>query len=385
MKTGMAPISIPAKPISMSAPDIGDRERELVQQVLSSGTLSGGPFAGEFERRFETLLGARHAVAVNSGTAGLHAAVIAAGLQAGDEVVTTPFSFVASANCILYERGIPVFADVDSLTLNIDPAQLEAQITPRTRGIVVVHVFGQPAGMDEVLDIARRRGLWVVEDACEALAAEYKGRPAGTFGDAAVFAFYPNKQITTAEGGIVVTQRDDVAAAIRALRNQGREPGDSWLTHSRLGFNYRLSELHAAVGVAQMERLDVLLASRARVAAGYTERLAGSDCVEVPRIASTTTRMSWFVYVVRLPPGVDRHAVVIRLEQHGIPARAYFPPIHQQPYFRQRFAYAPGMLPVTEREGTRTLALPFHGGLSDSQLDYVCTHLQDVVTQLRSS
>jgi perosamine synthetase len=369
----------------MSAPDIGDRERELVQQVLSSGTLSGGPFVGEFERRIETLLGARHAVAVSSGTAGLHAAVIASGLQAGDEVVTTPFSFVASANCILYERGVPVFADVDPLTLNIDPAQLEAQITTRTRGIVVVHVFGQPAEMDEVLDIAGRQGLWVVEDACEALAAEYKGRPAGTFGDAAVFAFYPNKQITTAEGGIVVTRRDDVAAAIRALRNQGREPGDSWLTHSHLGFNYRLSELHAAVGVAQMERLDILLANRARVAAGYTARLAGSDCVEVPRIAPTTTRMSWFVYVVRLPPGVDRHTVIVRLEQCGIPARAYFPPIHLQPYFRQRFAYVPGMLPVTEREGSRTLALPFHGGLSDSQLDYVCSHLQDVVKQLRSS
>lgn len=363
----------------MSAPDIGDRERELVMTALSSGTLSGGPFAAEFEHRLAALLRVKHAVAVSSGTAGLHLCVVAAGLAGGDEVITTPFSFVASANCILFERAVPVFADIDPVTLNIDPARIEAAITSRTRALLIVHVFGQPVDMDPVTEIARRHGLLVIEDACEAFGAEYKGRPAGSMGDAAVFAFYPNKQITTGEGGAVVTRRDDLAAAVMAMRNQGREPGDAWLTHSRLGFNYRLSELHAAVGVAQLERATTLLENRARVAIGYTDRLAGDDRFEVPHIVSTTTRMSWFVYVVRLRHGINRDAVMRRLSERGIPARPYFPPIHLQPYFRERFGFTPGMLPIVEREALRTLALPFHGAMTDTQLDYVCTNLRDVL------
>ena len=379
MKDAMTLTSSPAEPITMSAPDIGEREHELVGQVLRSGTLSGGPFAVEFERSMASLLGVRHAVAVSSGTSGLHAAVIAAGLREGDEVITTSFSFVASANCVIYERAIPVFADIDPVTLNIDPARLESCITPRTRGIVVVHVFGQPADMDRVNEIARRHGLFVIEDACEALGAHYKGRPAGALGDAAVFAFYANKQITTGEGGVVVTNRDDLAATVAALRNQGREPGDSWLCHSRLGFNYRLSELHAAIGVAQLERFESLLANRARVAASYTKRLAGVESIEVPRIVPSTTRMSWFVYVVRLPHGVDRDRVILQLQERGIPGRPYFPPIHLQPYFRELTVGRAETLSVTEREAARTVALPFHGRLTDGQVDYVCAHLQDVV------
>ena len=373
--------TIPTEPITMSAPDISDRERELVQRVLASGTLSAGPFTEEFEHRIRARAGARHGIAVSSGTGGLHAAIIAAGLRAGDEVVTTSFSFVASANCILYERAVPVFAEIDPVTLNLDPASLEASITPRTRGIVAVHVFGQPADMDRILDIARRHGLFVIEDACEALGAEYKGRAAGSFGDASVFAFYANKQITTGEGGVVTTGRDDIAAAVRALRNQGREPGDSWLRHTRLGFNYRLSEVHAAIGVGQMERLDVLLGNRARVARAYDERLAADGRIELPRIVADTTRMSWFVYVVRLPQHVDRESVILRLQERGVPARAYFPPIHLQPYFREELGCRPGMLPVTERESARTLALPFHGGLSEPQLDYICAQVREVLDQ----
>jgi perosamine synthetase len=380
----MTLISLSTEPITMSAPDISDRERQLVQEVLSSGILSGGRFLEEFERRIGGLCGGRPAVGVSSGTAGLHTAVIAAGLRPGDEVVTTSFSFVSSANCVLYERASPVFADIDPVTLNMDPASVEAAITPRTRGIIAVHVFGQPVDMDPVLEIARRRGLFVIEDACEALGAEYKGRPAGTLADAGVFAFYANKQITTGEGGVVVSGRDDVAAAIRALRNQGRAPGDTWLQHSRLGFNYRLSELHAAIGVGQLERLDALLANRARVARGYTERLAGDDRIELPYIASTTTRMSWFVYVVRLQHGIDRDWVIRELQDRGIPGRAYFPPIHLQPYMREQLGCGPGLLPVTERESARTLALPFHGALTDPQLDYVCAHLRDVIGQFRT-
>jgi perosamine synthetase len=375
----MTLISVSIEPITMSAPDISDRERELVQQVLASGTLSGGPMIEEFEQRIGRLLGVREAVAVSSGTAGLHAAVIAAGLRPGDEVLTTPFSFVASTNCILYERAVPVFVDIDPATLNLDPARLEAAITPRTRGIVVVHVFGQPADMDPILEIAKRHRLFVIEDACEALGAEYKGRAVGTLGDAAVFAFYANKQITTGEGGVVASQSPETAAVIRELRNQGRAPGDSWLMHSRLGFNYRLSELHAAIGVGQLERFETLLANRARIARGYNERLAGDERIELPRVAPYTTRMSWFVYVVRLPRDIDRDSVILRLQERGIPARPYFPPIHLQPYARDHFKYAPGTLGVTEQEAARTLALPFHGGLSDQQLDYICSSLRQIV------
>jgi len=369
----------------MSAPDIGARERERVLDVLSSGILSGGPYARRFEQMFEQYLPVSHAIAVSSGTAGLHTCVVAAGLQPGDEVVTTPFSFVASANCILFERAVPVFADIDATTLNIDPRELEARITGRTKAIVVVHVFGQPVDMDPVLTIARRRGLFVIEDACEAFGAEYQGRRTGTLGDAAVFGFYPNKQITTGEGGVVVTPHDDVAASVRALRNQGREPGDLWLEHSRLGFNYRLSELHAAIGVAQLERADALLANRARVAAMYTERLAASHDVDVPAIAPETTRMSWFVYVIRLRHAIDRDGVIRHLQERGIPARPYFPPIHLQRHFRERFGCAPGMCPIAEREAARTIALPFHGGLSEEQVDFVCGQLGHVVREVAGS
>jgi perosamine synthetase len=361
--------------IGMSAPDIGEREIELTVEVLRSGVLSIGPMVERFESLVAARVGTRHAIAVSSGTAGLHMCLAAAGITAGDEVITTSFSFVASANVIALQGARPVFVDIDASTLNIDPALIERAITPRTRAILPVHVFGQPVDMDPVREIAGRHGLRVIEDACEAIGAEYRGRPAGALGEAGVFAFYPNKQITTGEGGIIVTDSDDLALLHRSLRNQGRDVFDGWLQHSRLGYNYRLSELHAAVGVAQMERFDELLDKRAGVAAMYEQCIAQLDGVEPPSIAPTTTRSSWFVYVVRLGAGVERNAVVTRLHAEGIPSRPYFPPIHLLPHYRQAFGHAPGDLPVTEREAARTLALPFHARLSASDVNRICDAL----------
>ena len=361
--------------IGMSAPDIGQREIELITDVLKSGVLSIGPMVERFEELVSAKVGAKHAIAVSSGTAGLHVCAAALGIGSGDEVITPSFSFVASANAIAYTGAIPVFVDIERETLNIDPSLIERAITRRTKAILPVGVFGQAADMDAIAEIAGRHGLPIIEDACEALGAEYRGRPAGTLGDVGVFAFYPNKQITTGEGGLIVTNRDEVAALCRSLRNHGRDVFDGWLQHSRLGYNYRLSELHAAVGVAQMERIDTLLEKRAHVAALYVARLARVDGVEPPVVASSTTRASWFVYVVRLAPEIDRDGVIERMSSRGIPSRPYFPPIHLQPHYRTAYGYAPGQFPVTEREARRTLALPFHGNLTESDVNYVCEGL----------
>jgi perosamine synthetase len=364
--------------VGMSAADIGPREIEAVLKVLQSGVLSIGPVVQEFERLVAAYVAASSAVAVNSGTAGLHMCMIASGVADGDEVITTPFSFVASANSVLYERATPVFVDVDPATGNIDPARIEARITARTKAILPVHVFGQPADMDPILEIGRRRGVAVIEDACEAIGAEYKGRRVGALGDAGVFAFYPNKQMTTGEGGIVVTNRPDWVRVLASLRNQGREEMNGWLDHARLGYNYRMTELSAALGVVQIGRIDELLANRARVANAYSRRLERVPGVLVPFIAETTTRMSWFVYVVRLDPAIDRDRVVMGLKANGVAARPYFPAIHLQPFYRQ-LGHEPGAHPVTEQLSRQSLALPFHGRLSDDDIDYVCSHLQKLI------
>jgi perosamine synthetase len=363
----------------MSAPDIGRDEIDLVNQVLHSPVLSMGPMIERFEALTAEYVGVRHAAAVSSGTAGLHLCVLAAGIGAGDEVITTPFSFVSSANCILYERAHPCFVDVDPVTGNIDPTLIEEQITPKTRAILPVHVFGQPADMDPILDIARRHHLVVIEDSCEAVGAEYKGRRVGTFGDAAVLAYYPNKQMTTGEGGMVLTNRPDWDAVFRSLRNQGRDAMNGWLVHSRLGFNYRLSELAAALGVAQVQRLTELLARRDRVADAYTERLKDVEGVTPPITVATTTRMSWFVYVVRLDRRLDRDHVMRQLANDGISTRPYFSAIHLQPFYREQFGYKEGTYPTTEQLAMQSLALPFHGNLRDSEIDYVCERLKALV------
>ena len=372
--------------IPMCEPDITAAEREAVDEVLRGTTLSIGPRLELFERRIAAYVGARHAAGVSSGTAGLHLCMLAAGVGEYDLVLTTPFSFVASANAIMYVRARPVFVDVEPNALTIDPQRLAdtARVVSRRHGrrlkaILPVHVFGQTADMDPILEIAERHGLAVIEDACEAIGATYKGRPAGTIGDAGAFAFYPNKQMTTGEGGMVVTNHHGWDALFRSLRNQGRDVFDGWLAHSRLGYNYRLDELSAALGAVQAQRLDELLEKRARVAAWYEERLASLEGVERPGPAAWTTRMSWFVYVVRLAPRHDRDRLIRELEARGVPARPYFPPIHLQPFYRGRFGLRPGDFPVTEAAGASCLALPFFGTMREEQVDYVCGALAEAL------
>jgi perosamine synthetase len=362
--------------IPMSSPDITEAEINAVIEVLRTPYLSIGPRIVEFEEATARFTGSRYAIGVSSGTSGLHLAVVAAGVQDGDEVITPSFSFIASANAVLYERGKPVFVDVDPLTGNIDPQAIEAAVTERTKAIMPVYAFGQPADMDPILEIARRHNLYVIEDSCEAIGAEYKGRQAGTLGDVAVFAFYPNKQMTTGEGGMIVTDSEEWANLFRSLRNQGRDVFDAWLNHTRLGYNYRLDEMSAALGLAQIGRIEELLAKRARVAQWYNERIVDIGGIHAPHIAATTTRMSWFVYVVRCADGLSRNDLMGYLQENGIPSRPYFTPIHLQPFYRERFGWARGDLPNTEKAGDTFLALPFSGIMSEAQVDYVCRHLQ---------
>ncbi len=390
-------------PISMSSPDLTDAEREAVATVLKTPVLSMGQWVLDFEKAFTELTGRKHAIAVSSGTAGLHLCVRAANIGAGDLVITTPFSFVASANVLLYENAVPVFVDVNPRTGNIDP-ELVAQAAddlvaggsaarkwlPRRnsgqpdklKAILAVDVFGQPADLDAINATAREHRLAFLEDACEALGAQYKGRPAGTYGDQAVFAFYPNKQITTGEGGIVVTDNAEQADMMRALRNQGRAPGDTWLQHTHLGYNYRLDEMSAALGTIQMRRLNDLVTKRDRVAKWYSERLAEVQGVEPPVLEGFTTRMSWFVYVVHFDPRIDRDKLAGRLGARGIPVRPYFLPIHVQPYMAQRFGYREGDFPHTEDLGRRGLALPFSSVMREEEVDTVCATLRDELSKM---
>ncbi len=377
----------------MSSPDLTDVERQAVFDVLNTPILSMGPQIQSFEKAFTDFTGLGHAIGVNSGTAGLHLCVRAAGIGPGDVVLTTPFSFVASTNVLLFENAVPVFVDVDPRSGNLDPVQLAEAARDLTAGgeraqkwlsrkgsaarralkaVLGVDVFGQPADWDPIRKVADEFGLKVIEDSCEALGAKYKGRKAGTLGDHGVFAFYPNKQITTGEGGIIVTDDAQAADLMHALRNQGRAPDDSWLSHTYLGYNYRLDEMSAALGAAQMLRLEELLRKREQVAAWYGERLAEIPGVEAPVVERFTTRMSWFVYVVRFDPAIDRNALAKRLEAYGVPVRPYFLPIHLQPYMVERFGYRVGDFPVTEDLGRRGLALPFSGVMTEEQVEFVC-------------
>lgn len=364
--------------IALSSPDITEAEIAAVGEVLRTTSLSLGPRLPEFERAFAAWHGAAHAVAVSSGTAGLHLAVRACGVGRGDEVITTPLSFVASANAILYEGAVPVFVDVEDDSLNLDAARIESAITPRTRAILPVHLFGRPAAMPEILDVARRRGLAVIEDACEALGAEIGGRRAGTLGKAGVFGFYPNKPITTGEGGMIVTDDDGLAHLCRSLRNHGRE--DDSFEHARLGYNYRLPELSCALGLAQVRRLDSILARRADVARRYHERLADLPRVARPALEIDGGRVGWFAYVVRLhggaAPGV-RDAVIGDLRGRGIGCQRYFAPLHLQRHVQAVARHARGSFPIAEAAAERTIALPFFGALTDAQIDEVVSALRE--------
>jgi perosamine synthetase len=355
--------------IPLARPVLGPEEEALVIDVLRSGQLSLGPRLAEFEQAFAAAVGAPHASAVSSGTAGLHLALRAAGVEDGDEVITSPFSFVASANAVLYERARPVFAEIDPVTLNLDPAAAEAAITPRTKAILPVHIFGYPADMAAFEDLAGRHGLTLVEDACEALGARHRdGRAVGSRGNPAVFGFYANKQLTTGEGGMVTLGDAATKAQIDSERNQGRAPDMGWLDHDRLGFNYRLSDVACAIGLAQLERLPGMLLDRARVAARYREELAGIEGLELPCPDTDGDRRGWFVFVIQLPAWVDRDETVRVLARAGVQSKPYLPAIHLMSLYRERFGHRPSEFPVCEEVADRSLAIPFFPGMSDAQV-----------------
>lgn len=358
------------KQIFLSRPDITDREIEYVNEVLRSGILSIGPQIEQFEKMIAEYVGVKHAIAVNSGTSALHLIIRALGIEEGDEVITTPFSFIASANCVLFERAIPVFVDIDEETLNINIDQIENKITDRTKAILVVDVFGQPMNINKVREIARKYNLYVIEDSCEALGSIYDQVKAGSLADAATFAFYPNKQITTAEGGMIVTNNDEIAQLCRSMRSQGRAVTGLWLYHERLGYNYRLSEIHAALGVAQMERINEIIEQRSQVAAYYNEKLKEVPWVQIPIIDARVTVMSWFVYVIRVSQEI-RNDLIEFLKSHGIGCKPYFTPIHLQPFYIEEFGYKEGDFPVTDQAGNQCIAIPFYTNLTKEDIDYI--------------
>jgi perosamine synthetase len=376
--------------IPLSRPELGEREETLLLETLRSGSLSLGPMLERFESQFAAWLGVEDAVAVSSGTAALHLGVRGLGWSEGDEVITSPFSFVASANCLLYERARPVFCDVDPVTLNLDPAAAADAVGEGTVGILPIHVFGWPAAMPELEQLAKRRGLGILEDACEAIGAfDSEGRLVGTRGNATAFAFYPNKQMTTGEGGMLVPPGAAEASRYRSERNQGRAVDMGVLEHERLGFNYRLSELACAIGIGQVERIEELLEGRAAVAAAYSERLGelaarhgggGEDDLIVPEAERGSERRSWFVYVIQLPEAVDRDAVISSLAEQGIPSKGYLPCLHLFPHLRE-LGYREGQFPIAERAAARSLGLPFFTSMREMQVDSVCEALAAVLAQ----
>ena len=369
-------IGASVQPVPMAQPVIGPEEEERVLKVLRSGRLSLGPVVPEFEQAFAQAVGAEHGIAVSSGTTGLHLALRAVGVSDGDEVVTTPFSFVASANVAVYERATPVFADIDPVTLNLDPTAAAAAVTERTTALLPVHVFGYPADMValEALELP------IVEDACEALGSQYAdGGPVGGRGHPTVFGFYPNKQLTTGEGGMVTTAESAVKQRLDSERNQGRAPDMDWLDHDRLGFNYRLSDIACALGLAQLQRLDELLTGRERVAGLYREALVALPEIALPCEDHDGARRGWFVYVIQLPRGVDRDGTVRALATHGVPAKPYFPAIHLMTFYRERFGHRVGEFPVCEDVAERSIALPFFPAMTEGQVMQVAQALTAVL------
>lgn len=362
-------------PLELARPDITQLEVDLVSRVLQSGMLALGPMAHEFEADAARLAGRRYGVACSSGTAALHIAMLTMAVEPGAEVITTPFSFIASSNCILYAGGTPRFVDIEQETLGLDPTLVEEAASPATVGVVAVDVFGKPCRLDSIERLAAERGWWLVEDACEGIGSTLGGRALGSFGAVSTFAFYPNKQVTTGEGGILVTDDDGIAAHARSLRNQGRDEDGTWLRHVRLGFNYRLDELSAALGVAQLRRFEELSAKRRQVVAWYQEALDGVDWLTLPR-TEPGTAVNWFVYVVRVAAPLDRDEVMAQLADMGVPSRPYFTPLHLQPYYRERFGYRPGDFPVTERVASETLALPFSTLLGADEVSRVADALR---------
>ncbi len=374
--------------IPLAAPEVTESDIHAVAEVLRTSRLSLGPALEQFERSLAEYIGAPHAVAVSSGTSALHLCLQALGIGAGDEVILPSFAFIAVANAVRYRDAVPVFVDIDPHTLNLDPLRIEEAITPRTRVILIVHTFGRPAELSEVLRIAERHGLFVVEDACEAIGAEYYGQKCGAMGDAGVFGFYPNKQITTGEGGAIVTRHSDLARMVRGLRNQGRLDSDGYAEHGHLGYNYRISEMSCALGNAQLKRMEAVLLRREAVAGAYSERLRYSPQVSAPPLRLAHGRMSWFAYVVQLAPllgGIGRERVIAGMAARGMECGRYFVPIHLQPIYRRQ-PWKTNGLPVTESIAGRTLALPFFNRIDESQICEVCDTLNILVDEwVRSS
>jgi len=371
--------------IPLAQADIGPEEARAVSDVVVSERLALGPRLDAFERAMAGYVGVRHAVAVNSGTSALHLILEGLGIGEGDEVITTSFSFIASANCILFVRATPVFVDIDPTTLCIDPARVEAAITPRTKAVLAVDVFGHPADWPELERITRAHDLLLIEDSAEALGSTLDGRSCGSFGRAGIFGFYPNKQITTGEGGMVVTDDDELANVCRSMANQGRGEGDAWLEHVRLGYNYRMDELSAALGLAQLGRIGEFIESRTHVSSWYEEELAACPEITTPSIADPATS-SWFVYVVRLSDDFDaaqRNAILATLEREGVGCRNYFAPIHLQPFYREALGTKAGSLPVTEHVGARTIALPFFNRLTRDQVARVAHALRAAIDEVQ--
>jgi perosamine synthetase len=369
--------------IYLSRPDITDKEIEAVCAVLRGPDLSLGPKLGQFEQTFADYVGTKRAVAVNSGTSGLFLSMLALEIGPGDEVITTPFTFVASATSIMMAGARPVFVDIDPVSLNIDPAKIESVITEKTKAILPVEVFGNPAGFDTVCEIARKHNLPVIEDSCEALGSALKGKKAGTFGTMSVFGFYPNKQITTGEGGMILTDDDALADMCVSLRNQGRSKHAGWLAHERLGYNYRISDINCALGIAQLSRIDEIKARRRHLADWYREMLA-----DVARLIlldePSDCDLSWFVFVVRLVEGITaerRDRILQQMQSRNIQVSNYFPPVHLMPFIAEKFGYKPGDFPITESASTRTIALPFHNHLTKEQVFTVCSTLKQFLVE----
>ena len=369
--------------VPLSSPDIIKKDIEAVVGVMKTRFLSIGPKVVEFEKRISEYAGAKYAVAVNSGTSALHLIIRGMRIGEGDVVITTPFSFIASSNCILFEKARPLFVDIEEHTLNLDADKVEEKLESLSReeldkvkALLVVDAFGQPADWDRFKEIGKKYNLRLIEDSAEALGAGYQGKRAGSLGEVGVFAFYPNKQITTGEGGILVTDDAELAKLARSMRSQGRGESGEWLDHERLGYNFRMDELSAALGCSQMERIEEILDKRAKVAEMYGEKLAEVEEVEVPFIASYVSRMSWFVYVIRLEKGIDRNKVIKYLNEEGVQCKPYFTPIHLQPFYRKMFGYKEGDFPVTEDVTGRTIALPFFNNLKEEQIDYVVEKLK---------
>lgn len=372
--------------ISLSEPDITDLERKSVVEVLKTPDLSLGKNHLEFEKVMAEYAGVKYAVAVNSGTSGLHLIIRALGIGEGDEVITTPFSFIASSNCILFERARPVFVDINEKTLNIDIKKIEEKITKKTKAILAVDIFSQPADWDELKKIAKKYKLYLIEDSAEALGSEYKGKKCGSFGDAAVFAFYPNKQITTGEGGVILTNNKKIAALYRSMANQGRKiSNDKWLEHARLGYNYRLDEISCALGVAQMKRIKEILKKRIKVAQLYNKKLKEIKSLDIPYI-KPGNKLSWFVYVVKLAEnfaGEKRDLIIKEMAKRGIQCSNYFQTIHLQPFYKKEFGYKRGDFPVAENIASRTLALPFFSNLKEGEIDFVVENLKKAIRKVK--